>query len=219
MVGYDCSNSHWGRVQRQNIKRNFWFSLPQSWTSDGTKGHFFRYVCPRAIARSGCSAEAGDSVRILKRSSHIRRGTTVWRCVTEFYATVNELLLTHLVRFPDEAKMAEMAQYFEQRWRYHTALEPLMGHTYKFRLHSSLRVHFNRRGWHSIASLALFTCVCACVCVKTGAKVSFKSSLWAILSLRFSIFKPVLSPNFLASDPINIKLFHVHLMYISQIFF
>ncbi|XP_051948588.1 uncharacterized protein LOC127619676 [Xyrauchen texanus] len=63
--------------------------------------------------------------------------TTVCRCVQEFTAAAETLLVPEQIRYPDQEKFEEMAAYIENRWGSRSVLE----------YHCD---YFNRKGWHSI---------------------------------------------------------------------
>ncbi|XP_037553127.1 protein ANTAGONIST OF LIKE HETEROCHROMATIN PROTEIN 1 [Nematolebias whitei] len=77
--------------------------------------------------------------------------TTVCRCVQEFCAAAETLLVPEQIRFPDEEKFREMALYIENRWGLPHCVGAIDGSHIPIIAPQHYHTdYFNRKGWHSI---------------------------------------------------------------------
>ncbi|XP_033998069.1 protein ANTAGONIST OF LIKE HETEROCHROMATIN PROTEIN 1-like [Trematomus bernacchii] len=77
--------------------------------------------------------------------------TTVCRCVQDFCAAAETLLVPELIRSPDREKFAEMADYTENRWGLPQCVGAIDGSHIPILAPQEYHCdYFNRKGWHSI---------------------------------------------------------------------
>ncbi|XP_033985671.1 protein ANTAGONIST OF LIKE HETEROCHROMATIN PROTEIN 1-like [Trematomus bernacchii] len=77
--------------------------------------------------------------------------TTVCRCVQDFCAAAETLLVPELIRSPDREKFAEMAAYTENRWGLPQCVGAIDGSHIPILAPQEYHCdYFNRKGWHSI---------------------------------------------------------------------
>ncbi|XP_073689375.1 uncharacterized protein [Garra rufa] len=77
--------------------------------------------------------------------------TTVCRCVQEFTAAAETLLVPEQIRFPDQEKFEEMAAYIENRWGLPQCVGAIDGSHIPILAPQEYHCdYFNRKGWHSI---------------------------------------------------------------------
>nr|XP_033968160.1 protein ANTAGONIST OF LIKE HETEROCHROMATIN PROTEIN 1-like isoform X1 [Pseudochaenichthys georgianus] len=77
--------------------------------------------------------------------------TTVCRCVQDFCAAAETLLVPELIRSPDREQFAEMAAYTENRWGLPQCVGAIDGSHIPILAPQEYHCdYFNRKGWHSI---------------------------------------------------------------------
>ncbi|XP_030219862.1 protein ANTAGONIST OF LIKE HETEROCHROMATIN PROTEIN 1 [Gadus morhua] len=77
--------------------------------------------------------------------------TTVCRCVQDFCAAAETLLVPEQIRYPDEVKFREMATYIENRWGLPHCVGAIDGSHIPILAPQDYHCDFfNRKGWHSI---------------------------------------------------------------------
>lgn len=77
--------------------------------------------------------------------------TTVCRCVQEFCAAAETVLVPEQIRFPSEEKLREMAAYNENRWGLPHCVGAIDGSHIPVLAPQEYHCdYFNRKGWHSI---------------------------------------------------------------------
>lgn len=77
--------------------------------------------------------------------------TTVCRCVQEFCAAAEILLVPEQIRFPDQEKFQEMAAYNEKRWGLPQCIGAIDGSHIPIIAPQDYHCdYYNRKGWHSI---------------------------------------------------------------------
>ncbi|XP_077088405.1 uncharacterized protein LOC143740226 [Siphateles boraxobius] len=77
--------------------------------------------------------------------------TTVCRCVQEFTAAAETLLVPEQIRYPDQEKFEEMAAYIENRWGLPQCVGAIDGSHIPILAPQEYHCdYFNRNGWHSI---------------------------------------------------------------------
>uniref|UniRef100_A0A3B3R9Y3 DDE Tnp4 domain-containing protein n=1 Tax=Paramormyrops kingsleyae TaxID=1676925 RepID=A0A3B3R9Y3_9TELE len=77
--------------------------------------------------------------------------STVWKCTHEFCRAANKVLLPELMPFPNIHKLAEMATFFEQRFRLPQCISAIDGkHIHIISPTDYHTEYFNWKGWHSI---------------------------------------------------------------------
>lgn len=77
--------------------------------------------------------------------------STVCRCVQEFCAAAETLLIPEQIRFPDQERFKEMAAYIENRWGLPQCIGAIDGSHIPIIAPQDYHCdYFNRKGWHSI---------------------------------------------------------------------
>lgn len=76
--------------------------------------------------------------------------STACDCVKEFCSSLEEIVLSEVIRMPKTEKRKELSQYFEQRWGLAQCLLLLMAPTFLFWHRWSSTQFFNQKGWYSI---------------------------------------------------------------------
>ncbi|KAM9364221.1 uncharacterized protein KZ484_010498 isoform 2-T4 [Pholidichthys leucotaenia] len=77
--------------------------------------------------------------------------TTVCRCVQDFCAAAESLLVPELLHLPDEGRFMEMSAYIENRWGLPLCVGAIDGsHIPIIAPEECHTDYFNRKGWHSI---------------------------------------------------------------------
>ncbi|KAM9314090.1 uncharacterized protein KZ484_023919 [Pholidichthys leucotaenia] len=77
--------------------------------------------------------------------------TTVCRCVQDFCAAAESLLVPEQLRFPDEGRFTEMSAYIESRWGLPLCVGAIAGsHIPIIAPEECHTDYFNRKGWHSV---------------------------------------------------------------------
>lgn len=77
--------------------------------------------------------------------------TTVCRCVQEFCAAAEMLLVPEQIRFPDEGRFGEMVVHIENRWGLPHCVGAIDGsHIHIISPQNYHTDYFNHKGWHSI---------------------------------------------------------------------
>ncbi|XP_060761383.1 uncharacterized protein LOC132871280 [Neoarius graeffei] len=76
---------------------------------------------------------------------------SVCRCVQDFCAAAQALLVPELIRFPNQEKFAEMSAYYENRWGLPHCVGAIDGSHIPIIAPQEYHCdYFNRKGWHSI---------------------------------------------------------------------
>ncbi|XP_054599295.2 uncharacterized protein [Nothobranchius furzeri] len=77
--------------------------------------------------------------------------STVAKCVKDFCAAAEALLLPELIHLPDEGKFREIASYFESRWGLPQCVGAIDGSHIPIIAHRNFHTdYFNQKGWHSL---------------------------------------------------------------------
>ncbi|KAM9377752.1 uncharacterized protein KZ484_010056 [Pholidichthys leucotaenia] len=77
--------------------------------------------------------------------------TTVCRCVQDFCAAAESLLVPEQIRFPDEGRFSEMSAYMENRWGLPLCVGAIDGSHIPIIAPKECHTdYFNRKEWHSI---------------------------------------------------------------------
>ncbi|XP_054591109.2 uncharacterized protein [Nothobranchius furzeri] len=77
--------------------------------------------------------------------------STVAKCVKDFCAAAEALLLPELIHLPDEGKFREIASYFESRWGLSQCVGAIDGSHIPIIAPRNFHTdYFNRKGWHSL---------------------------------------------------------------------
>ncbi len=110
--------------------------------------------------------------------------TTVCRCVQEFCAAAETLLVPEQIRYPDQHKFKEIAAYIENRWGLPHCIGAIDGSHIPIIVPEDYHCdYFNFKGWHSIILQGCgwkgtFLECLAC----TMLRVSRLSTLWELAS-------------------------------------